>query len=118
MFVLGLFALGVIVALIVLRETHTAVPLVQAEGKSAPIAAGFAATATAAMTPNVESQAEPSSARLVLTASRGDFWIAVRMGSAQGPVPFQGTLAKGHAKTFIPSVLWVRSAPRHVSTLA
>lgn len=108
MFVLALCALGVIVALIVLKETHTAVPLVHAGDSSAVITRGFATTANTIATPS-ESRAKPSSAaQLVLTASRGDSWIAVRAGSAHGPVLFQGTLSKGHARTFIDPVFWVR----------
>jgi hypothetical protein len=106
-FVLALCALGVIVALIVLKETHTAVPLVHAEGSSAVITRGFATTANTIATPS-ESRAKPSSAQLVLTASRGDSWIAVHAESAHGPVLFQGTLSKGHARTFIDPVFWVR----------
>jgi Domain of unknown function (DUF4115) len=107
-FVLALCALGVIVALIVLKETHTAVPFVHAEDSSAVTTRGFATTANTITTPRGESRAKPSSAQLVLTASRGDSWIAVRAGSAHGTVLFQGTLSEGHARTFIDPVLWVR----------
>jgi Domain of unknown function (DUF4115) len=112
-FGLALCGLGVIVALIVLKETHTAVPLVHSEGRSAGITAGFATTANTTTTATGDTgttapSGAPAGARLVLTASRGDTWIAVRSGSARGPVVFQGTLAKGSSKTFIDPTIWVR----------
>lgn len=47
-------------------------------------------------------------ARLVLTASRGDCWLVVRKGSAQGPVLYQGTVASGDTVRFSGKRIWLR----------
>lgn len=125
MFVLALCALGVLVALIALKETNTSVPLVHAEGTAAVITAKFTTTASSAPTTQAPAtqpvdtgttvegattspSGAPAGAELVLTASRGDTWIAVRSGSAHGKLLFQGTLSKGSTQTFTGPVLWAR----------
>ncbi len=126
MFFLGLCALGVIVALIALRATQASVPLVHAGRTATVITTRAAKTASSprttqaptthptytgtAETGTVESAttSAPTSVELVLTASRGDTWIAVRSRSAHGKALFQGTLAKGRTRTFNDHVLWVR----------
>jgi cytoskeleton protein RodZ len=46
--------------------------------------------------------------RIVLRASRGDCWIAVRLGSAEGPVLYENLLRPGQAVSFVRMPLWVR----------
>jgi RodZ C-terminal domain len=46
--------------------------------------------------------------RLVLRASRGDCWIAVRLGSAGGSLLYENLLRPGQAVSFERMPLWVR----------
>ena len=105
-FLFAVCALGVLVPLIVLRETQTTVRLVHSEatttvatttGSTGPLESGTTALPGARV-----------GAHLVLTASRGDSRIVVRLQSAHGSVLFAGTLVKGEARTFIAPVLWAR----------
>jgi DivIVA protein/Domain of unknown function (DUF4115) len=50
----------------------------------------------------------PTSARLVLTATRGDSWLVVRAGSKTGDVLYEGTLATGKTLRFVQKRLWLR----------
>jgi transcriptional regulator with XRE-family HTH domain len=53
--------------------------------------------------------------RIVLRASGGDCWIAVRLGSAGGPLLYENVLRPGQAVSFVRSPLWVRiGAPAHL----
>jgi Domain of unknown function (DUF4115) len=112
-FILALCTLGVLVPLIVLKETQTSPRLVISEA-TATVATTAVATrgnVGTAETPTVEggTTALPGAkagARLVLAASRGESRIVVRVGSAHGSVVFEGTLAKGETRTFTEPVLW------------
>jgi transcriptional regulator with XRE-family HTH domain len=46
--------------------------------------------------------------RIVLGASHGDCWIAVRLGSAEGPLLYENLLRPGQAISFVRRPLWVR----------
>jgi cytoskeleton protein RodZ len=46
--------------------------------------------------------------RIVLRASHGDCWIAVRLGSAEGPLLYENLLRPGQAVSFVRRPLWVR----------
>lgn len=46
--------------------------------------------------------------RIVLRASSGDCWIAVRLGSAEGPLLYEHLLRPGQAVSFVRRPLWVR----------
>jgi len=106
---LGLAALAVLGALIVSSLGGSGDP------------AGAAATralrpAPLALPPAQERDAGPRRAaaaspavRLRLTAVRGDSWLEVRTGSADGAVLFSGTLTQGSTRTFrAASRLWIR----------
>jgi Domain of unknown function (DUF4115) len=47
-------------------------------------------------------------ATLVLSATRGDSWLAIRAGSETGATLFEGTLAQGKSVRVRRRVLWVR----------
>ena len=47
-------------------------------------------------------------ARLAVTASRGDCWLSVRVGSSDGHVLWQGMLREGSSLRFARKRLWVR----------
>jgi cytoskeleton protein RodZ len=47
-------------------------------------------------------------ARLVVTASRGDCWLSVRVGSREGRVLFEGMLREGDSLRFARKRLWLR----------
>jgi hypothetical protein len=110
--VLGLCAVCAIGALIGLRVWDTSTPHSHAFPK--PPLTTTRAPARQQATPTTAEAAPtlppPAATRveLLLTASRGDTWLLVRAGSANGGVVFQGTLAKGHTLTFSRKVLWVR----------
>ena len=54
-------------------------------------------------------------ARLEITATRGDCWLDVRVGSATGPQIFTGTLEHGETRSFVRRRLWVSfGAPSNV----
>jgi hypothetical protein len=50
----------------------------------------------------------PTSARLVLRATRGDSWLSVRVGSETGELLYEGTLAPGRTLRFVRNRLWLR----------
>lgn len=51
----------------------------------------------------------PKSARLVLTAARGDCWLLVRAGSADGPVLYENVLREGATVRFaVKRAVWLR----------
>ena len=50
----------------------------------------------------------PTSARLVLRATRGESWLLVRAGSETGELLYEGTLAPGRALRFVRNRLWLR----------
>jgi cytoskeleton protein RodZ len=53
--------------------------------------------------------------RIVLRASGGDCWIAVRLGSAGGRLLYQNLLRAGQAVSFVRMPLWVRvGAPENL----
>jgi hypothetical protein len=111
-FVLALCTLGVLVPLIVLKETQTSSrPASNATATVATTAVATRGSTGRAKTPTVEGRTTPlpgaqAGAHLVLTASRGDSRVVVRLGSAHGSVLFEGTLAKGETRTFTEPVLW------------
>ena len=51
--------------------------------------------------------AKPATARLVLTAARGDCWVEVRRGSATGDYVFGGTIEEGQTMRFVGRRLWL-----------
>jgi cytoskeleton protein RodZ len=58
----------------------------------------------------------PHIARLVLTATRGDCWLLVRVGSETGRTLYEHTLAQGNRVSFTRSRLWIRiGAPASLS---
>lgn len=57
----------------------------------------------------------PKQARVVLTATRGNCWLLVRVESDAGPVLYENTLTRGQSVTFTRRVLWIRlGAPGEV----
>jgi helix-turn-helix protein/uncharacterized protein DUF4115 len=51
----------------------------------------------------------PKPPRLILRASRGDCWLLVRAGSADGPVLYENILHRGSSVRFaVPHAVWVR----------
>jgi hypothetical protein len=69
-----------------------------------------AATHRPAAKPRTRPQAAPSGpATLVVRASRGNCWVAVRVGSSSGPVLYERVLARGGTLRFgLQKKLWVR----------
>jgi cytoskeleton protein RodZ len=54
--------------------------------------------------------------RIVLRASSGDCWVAVRLGSAEGPLLYEHLLQPGQAVSFVRRPLWVRvGAPANLA---
>jgi hypothetical protein len=52
---------------------------------------------------------------LVVRATRGDCWLLVRRGDANGSVVYQGTLRQGTSMKFTEPSLWLRfGAPWNV----
>lgn len=63
----------------------------------------------AAATPKRPAAAPSGPATLVVRASRGNCWVAVRVGSASGPVLYERVLAQGGTLRFgLQKKLWVR----------
>ena len=62
---------------------------------------------TTVETTPADSGTAQSSARLVLTAARGDCWVQLRAGSASGRLLFEGTVEQGQAKRFTRKKLWL-----------
>ena len=76
--------------------------------------------ASSARTRPLRSRHTERRSRVVLRASRGDCWIAVRLGSEGGPLLYENLLQPGEAVSFVRLPLWVRvGAPGNlVLTLA
>ena len=55
------------------------------------------------------SAALSAASTLVVTAARGDCWLEVHAGAADGDVLYEGILAKGDARTFRGKALWIRA---------
>jgi hypothetical protein len=62
-----------------------------------------------APTPAPSPKPEPRLARLILTATRGDSWLSVQAGSADGEFLYIGTLARGKSLRFAEKRLWLRA---------
>ncbi len=62
-------------------------------------------TVTASPSPTA-TQAPATQVRL--TARDGDCWVRVRRGGADGPIVFEGTIAKGTTRVWDAKVLWLR----------
>lgn len=52
--------------------------------------------------------AKPKPLQLLLSATRGDTWLSVRLGSATGPVLYEGLLTAGKTLRFHRQGLWIR----------
>jgi cytoskeleton protein RodZ len=95
------------------------------EGRDDPGAglAGSAATAPPAAgtgagpTPAAGRARKPTVARLVLTAARGDCWVAVRAGAPDGELLFSGTMYEGESKRFTAKRLWLEVGDGPVENL-
>lgn len=73
-------------------------------------AASTRRTATSPKHPTTTTRTHPAApAPLVLTASRGDSWISVHLGSETGPVLWENTLHQGQTIRFgLRKPLWIR----------
>jgi hypothetical protein len=58
--------------------------------------------------PNATNTPRPGTARLVLAAARGDCWLSVRAGSAEGEVLYEGVLVSGKTLPVKGARLWLR----------
>jgi len=94
---LALTAIGLVTALVIVAWQFGDVAKEPVRGLNATPAATTAATPDAA-----------GSVRLELRATRGDSYMIVRTGSANGSVLYQGTLERGQRQRFDGKVLWVR----------
>jgi hypothetical protein len=81
---------------------------------SRPVSSGRPAPTPTVSVRAVEfTQPQPASTRevaprLVLTAARGESWVAVRAGSETGASLYEGTLAQGDRLSYRRNRLWVR----------
>jgi uncharacterized protein DUF4115 len=116
-FILGLCAIGTLAVLISLlpKDRQAAQPgSAKRVNTSLPAALSVTSTlsATAATAPTRPAappgRAALALARLLLTATRGDTWLAIRSDSAQGKVLFSGVLKDGRTVTAVGRQLWVR----------
>jgi cytoskeleton protein RodZ len=57
--------------------------------------------------PPAPASRKPTVAKLVLTAARGDCWVAVRAGAPDGELLFSGTMYRGESKRFSAKRLWL-----------
>jgi len=65
-------------------------------------------THTASKTTQPAAVTQPVVQTLVVRATRGDCWVEVRRGSANGTMLYEGTLRRGGALKFGPVPLWLR----------
>ena len=63
--------------------------------------------AAAPAPPPAPASQKPTVAKLVLTAARGDCWVAVRAGAPDGELLFSGTMYRGESKRFSAKRLWL-----------
>ena len=96
------------------EATSPAVVKRAAQPATAPSAAVVARPVVAARVEDAVNQVRPNPpvtprlARLGVTASRGDSWLVVRSGSANGPVVFEGVLKQGRFFDVARPRLWIR----------
>jgi Helix-turn-helix domain/RodZ C-terminal domain len=65
--------------------------------------------------PKKQHPAVPKQAHLVLAAARGDCWLEVHTGTADGKLAFVGTLDQGHKQRFTAKRLWIiAGAPQNL----
>ena len=83
---------------------------------AAPQAATTAPPAAPAPAPAAPAAA-PATAKLVLTAARGDCWVAVRRGAPDGELLFSGTLSRGSSQQFSAKRLWLEFGDAPVENL-
>jgi Helix-turn-helix domain/RodZ C-terminal domain len=77
--------------------------------------AGAGAVSTQSTQPKGKPEKKPVAARVVLTAARGDCWLAVHLRSAAGKQVFQGTLERGRSVPFTSKRLWINmGAPENL----
>jgi len=79
-------------------------PLGNLEGQPAPV------THAAPAVGNLPHTARPTrSSVAILTAARGDCWLAARIGSREGPTAYEGFLRRGHTlRLGLGRTLWLR----------
>ena len=70
-----------------------------------------APTTTSTQTKTPPAKTKARLARFVLTAARGDCWVRVRSGSANGELLYQGTLEQGQTQRFVKKRLFVELGP-------
>jgi DivIVA protein/RodZ C-terminal domain len=80
----------------------------QTAGADAAAVDREAAPVSDAAVPPANDATHPTSARLVLRATRGDSWLSVRVGSETGEILYEGTLATGRTLRFVRNRLWFR----------
>jgi cytoskeleton protein RodZ len=79
------------------------------EAQTRPVVSPRQPDAAAAAPPAKRSpERTPALARLLVTAARGDCWLAVRAGSRDGRVLYEGMLREGDSLRFARTRLWVR----------
>lgn len=66
--------------------------------------------ASAASLPETPPPAPTAGAGLEIVAARGNSWLQVRLGSASGPVVYEGILERGRSASFAARRLWFRFA--------
>jgi cytoskeleton protein RodZ len=96
-------AAAALVALVAWQLSHT-----DGHGRAA-----FRAPPTATQVPSPRASAPTAPhtshlARIVIVASRGPCWLAVRKGTATGPQVFERTLQPGERARFVAKRLWIR----------
>lgn len=96
-------AIGVVVWAASSRTAHPLAP------QAAPTVQTHRAAAVLGTRHTVRSHPPPSRpAPLVVRATRGDCWLLVRRGGANGPVLYEGTLHEGSVARFAAPHVWVR----------
>jgi cytoskeleton protein RodZ len=60
-----------------------------------------------ALLPQERAKKRPRRVKLELTASRGESWLQVHAGSANGRVLYQGTLERGQTQVFVARRVWM-----------
>jgi cytoskeleton protein RodZ len=87
-------------------------------GKESASTQQVARTTTAAAPPKTTARATPAVptlARITVAATRGPCWLSVHVGSAAGPLVWEGTVEPGRTVRFVSRRLWIRvGAPWNV----
>jgi hypothetical protein len=101
-------ALGLVAFALGGRSEEPGRAAAEAEGSVPVVALARSPEPATAVARPTAAPVTPARARLVLTAARGECWVSIRAGSAEGRVLYEGVVAAGERVRYSAARLWIR----------